>query len=147
MGEVSFHRKRPDGLYEGHILTGDGMADMPPSYRLTVGKVVPPMFPVSKSGENASYYFVEKQRVDSMSAKERADLLQNIYFYETQQSTGPPADWCPPSDPQIPLSTSCRASSTSSSSLNPGAIAGITIGVIGALLLVAGLLHRRRGMK
>lgn len=153
MTQVSFYRKKANGLYDGHILVEDGgITDMVPSYRVLAGKNIPPMFPVSNhpqrlayNPQQGTYYFVPAQEVVAMSSQERQNLAKMLYHYESNidasSSQEPsPANWCPSADPCLPLNNVCCPSEKKA--LTTLQIVGI-VSVVGALALASAVLLKR----
>ena len=142
MSQVTYHTKRADGFYDGHILTpGDGITDMSPSYRVRVGKLAPPMFPATT---DKTFVFIPRQQFQNMTAGERATLVKTLYFYHTQNARAPPSNWCPPANPCMPIEQCCVPAPPKK--LGGGAIAGIILGVVGALG-VATMIAKSRSVK
>jgi hypothetical protein len=152
MAEVTYYRKNGDGFYDGHVMVGDGMTDMVPSYRVRVGKSssFPPMYPVSNhprrpgyNPEIESYYFVPAQEVLAMSLQERENLAKVLYYYDTNiNASSAPKDWCLYSDPCLAINNVCCPSKTKR--LTPLQIVGI-LSAVGMFVFVSlRLLKRRR---
>lgn len=121
MAEVRYYRKSSDGFYDGHVIVGDGMTmvDMVPSYRVRVGKSIPPMYPVSNHPNRLgydpnmeSYYFLPVDEFVSMSLQQRQNLAKVLYSYDTDinNASSAPTNWCLSSDPCLPINNVCCAS-------------------------------------